>query len=267
MRKTLLKYLKPSTSKKITNQILEVWSGDYNSWEDAEKKCSGYNENSILEKCKDALLKVKNNEAVYERDSFLFDKIEYSWPLLAGLEKVSIENNNTLKVLDFGGSLGSTYFQNRSFLGNINLTWGIVEQSHFVECGKEYFEDDTLHFYNTIDEALKKFTPNVLIVSSVLQYLRDPYVWLEKMNSLEIDYIIIDRTALVDLDRDILTVQNVPKEIYEASYPSWFLREEMILEKLENYSLISDFDGTIESKIWLNNFINAFWKGYILKIK
>ena len=253
MRKTILKYLKPTTSKKITTPIPEVWSGAYNSWEDAEKKCSGYNENSILEKCKDALLKVKNNEAVYERDSFLFDKIEYSWPLLAGLEKVSIENNNTLKVLDFGGSLGSTYFQNRSFLGNINLTWGIVEQLHFVECGKEYFESEELKFYGSMREALNNFKPNVVILSSVIQYLKEPYVWLEKINNLEIDYIIIDRTALVDLDRDILTVQNVPKEIYEASYPSWFLLEEKILEKLKNYSLISDFDGTIETKILLNN--------------
>jgi putative methyltransferase (TIGR04325 family) len=116
-------------------------------------------------------------------------------------------------------------------------------------------------------EALNNFKPNVVILSSVIQYLKEPYVWLEKINNLEIDYIIIDRTALVDLDRDILTVQNVPKEIYEASYPSWFLLEEKILEKLKNYSLISDFDGTIETKILLNNSINAYWKGYILKKK
>ena len=59
--------------------------------------------------------KVKNGEAVYERDSVLFDEIQYSWGLLAGLEKAALEHDGKLCVLDFGGSLGSTYYQNKQF--------------------------------------------------------------------------------------------------------------------------------------------------------
>ena len=256
-----------SNNKPIVIETPAIWSGDYSSWEDAEKNCTGYNENLILEKCKNSLLKVKNGEAVYERDSFLFDKIQYSWPLLAGLQKAAIENNNKLKVVDFGGSLGSTYYQNKNFLANVDITWGIVEQENFVDCGKKYFQDDHLKFFNNVEEALTFYKPNVLILSSVLQYLQEPYVWLEKFNALNIEYIIIDRTAMVDLEKDLLTVQNVPKEIYEASYPSWFLREKAILEKLYNYKVFTDFEGTIESKILLNNSINGHWKGFILQKK
>jgi hypothetical protein len=81
-----------------------MWQGDYHSWNEALSKTTGYDTEIILEKCKNALLKVKNGEAVYERDSVIFDTIQYSWALLCCLQKVAIENNNNLYIIDFGGS-------------------------------------------------------------------------------------------------------------------------------------------------------------------
>jgi putative methyltransferase (TIGR04325 family) len=38
-------------------------------------------------------------------------------------------SQNKLSILDFGGALGSSYFQNRNILKNkLNFKWGIVEQ-------------------------------------------------------------------------------------------------------------------------------------------
>ena len=56
---------------------------------------------------------------VYERDSVLFDTIRYSWPLLSDLLRAASEDQNHLSVLDFGGSLGSSYYQNRVFLSHL----------------------------------------------------------------------------------------------------------------------------------------------------
>ncbi len=55
-------------------------SGDYRSWDEAMTASTGYDSGIILEKTKAALLKVKNGEAAYERDSVLFDEIQYAWP-------------------------------------------------------------------------------------------------------------------------------------------------------------------------------------------
>lgn len=54
------------------------WFGNYPTWNDAQKECSGYENKVILEVVKNAILKVKNGEAVYERDSVLFDEIQES---------------------------------------------------------------------------------------------------------------------------------------------------------------------------------------------
>ena len=51
--------------------------GNYKSWDSAVKECSGYDSDDIIEKTKNSALKVKNGHAVFERDSYIFDKIHH----------------------------------------------------------------------------------------------------------------------------------------------------------------------------------------------
>jgi putative methyltransferase (TIGR04325 family) len=244
----------------------EIWSGNYSSWNEAQFSCTGYDSSPILEKCKNSLLKVKKGEAVYERDSVLFDKIQYSLGLLVGLQRTALGNDGKLCVLDFGGSLGSTYYQNKEILSSLKeLKWCIVEQTHFVDCGKKYFEDEQLKFYVNIEDCLAKHKPNVLLISGVLQYLENPYEWIEKFVALGITNIIIDRTSFVESEMDIITVQNVPDSIYEASYPAWFFNKAKFMSKLtKQYNLIFEFDSKYTDPIKLNN-IKAYWSGFVLE--
>jgi putative methyltransferase (TIGR04325 family) len=116
------------------------WQGNFSSWKEAENKSIGYGDPPILEKVKTSLLKVKNGEAVYERDSVIFDTIEYSWELLSILMWVAAQNNGNLNIIDFGGSLGSSYYQNKYFLDKLpSVGWNIVEQTNFTEEGKTLF--------------------------------------------------------------------------------------------------------------------------------
>ncbi len=228
------------------------WSGNYTSWTEALKNSTGYDNNTILEECKTSLLKVKNGEKAYERDSVVFDEIQYSWGLLAGLLHAAVNNDNKLRVLDFGGSLGSSYFQNRVLLKPLKETnWCIVEQEHFVDCGKSYFADDILKFYHTIEQCLVENRPNVLLLSSVIQYLEEPYVWLKKFQDIGIPTIIIDRTGFLENESDRITVQNVPQSIYKASYPCWFFNTSKFVEsfKNNNYTEIGHWDSPFETNV------------------
>ena len=104
------------------------WIGNYANWQEAQIRSVGYDTEEILGTVRDSLLKVKNGEAIYERDSVVFDQIQYSWPLLAGLLFCSVKLEGHLKILDVGGSLGTTYFQNKKFLDHLkSVSWNIVE--------------------------------------------------------------------------------------------------------------------------------------------
>ncbi|MEO5911175.1 MAG: TIGR04325 family methyltransferase [Pelobium sp.] len=243
-----------------------TWSGDFKTWDDAEAECTGYDTDLILEECKNSMLKIKSGEAVYERDSVLFDEIHYNWGLVAGLQKAAMENNGELCVLDFGGSLGSSFYQNRDFLNlNKKLTWCIVEQENFVKCGKENFETEELKFYYDIEECLRTNKPNVILLGSVLQYLQDPYEWLERLIELNISYIIIDRTAFIDVASDLLTIQTVPDSIYKASYPAWFFSIAKFDHAIRKYQKIANFDSGYTPPMVINNKVSAKWSGLILR--
>jgi putative methyltransferase (TIGR04325 family) len=210
---------------------------------------------------RDALLKVKAGEAVYERDSVLFDTIQYSWPLLAGLLWTASRNGNRLNLVDFGGSLGSSYFQNRKFFEHLSeLRWNIVEQGHFVECGKRHFEDGRLAFYRDLGECCREQQPGTIILSSVLQYLEHPFDLLKEIFSFGFEVIIIDRTPFLEGGEDMITVQKVPPEIYEASYPARFFSEEKFLRFFSgNYDLVADFETADKANI------RSSFKGLIFK--
>jgi putative methyltransferase (TIGR04325 family) len=222
------------------------FSGHYTDWETASAQASGYDSVLILEQVKQAMLKIKAGEAAFERDSVLFDEVQHSFPVLAGLLRAAVENGNQLSVLDFGGSLGSSYFQCRDFLSVVPLLkWGVVEQEHFVHCGQRIFETAQLRFFYTIAECLQQSSPNVALLSSVLQYLPKPYHVLDELMNSRVPYIVIDRTPFGDQETDFITVQRVPPSIYVASYPCWVFGKRSFLDKFRTrYEVIALFDGS-----------------------
>jgi putative methyltransferase (TIGR04325 family) len=219
--------------------------GDFHSWNEAMCASTGYDSEIILEKTKTALLKVKSGDVAYERDSVLFDKIQYAWPVLAGLLWVAARSGGRLNVMDFGGSLGSSYYQNQAFLSSLPVAarWNIVEQSKHVGIGKAHFEDDCLRFYKSIAECLTDTRPNIVLLSSALQYLEHPYKIFDQIQELPCDHIIIDRTPFWDGLCDRLCVQTVPPSIYPASYPSWiFSRQQFFSNLHDDWHVLVTFD-------------------------
>lgn len=221
------------------------FSGRYGDWASASKSAGGYDAELILEKVKRATLEVIAGRAASERDSVLFSEVQHSFPVLAGLLRGAAENGGRLSVLDFGGSLGSSYFQCRNFLSVLgSLSWNVVEQPHFVRCGRECVESGQLKFYFTIDEALRENKPNVVLLSSVLQYLHEPYLVLSELMQSKVDYLIIDRTPFNEAHHDAITIQHVPPSIYPASYPCRIFSKQALLEYLSRqYEIVAEFDS------------------------
>jgi len=238
-----------------------LFEGDYATWGEASTQCTGYDAEGILAKVLDATRKVKCGEAAFERDSVLFDHIEYAWPVLSGLMWVAARNGGRLNVLDFGGSLGSSYFQNRNFLQTLpEVRWNVVEQVNYVEAGRAYIQNEQLKFFRTIEECLQTNQPNVILLSGVLQYLPDPYSLLKELLAIQASAVILDRTCYLNQGkRELIKIQHVPATVYAASYPCRFFLEEKLsnfisgsgYRKLEAFESIDQLDAI------------ASWKGHI----
>jgi len=175
---------------------------------------------------------------------------------------IAAQNKGVLNVLGFGGALGSTYFQNKKFIQNlISVKWCIVEQPNFVKTGKQCFEDDNLKFYYSIDECLNDEKVDVILLSSVLQYIEKPYELLDKIKSTHMNYILFDRTPFVNIE-DRITIQKVHPKIYKAKYPCWFFNKQKFLSYFEDdYELIHQFNALDHANI------KSEFKGFLFKLK
>jgi putative methyltransferase (TIGR04325 family) len=257
---TLKKFIPPVVYEKLQASSLRRhgWFGDFQSWTEAERASKGYDSEVILERVKTAMKKVENGEAAYERDSVVFAEMEYDWPIVGSLCWVASQDGGRLNVLDFGGSLGSTFYRNKGILKYLNeLRWNVVEQPSFVKAGKDLFESDQLRFYNSIENCLNENKVNVVLLSSVLPYIKDPYGLLKQLEGFK--FIIIDKMPLIKANIDRLTIQKVPKSIYPASYPAWFFSERKFMDYISrHFKIVADFNRDTKA-----NFPSQF-KGFVL---
>ena len=204
--------------------------GDFQSWAEAEAVSTGYADKAILDQTLKAARRVKSGEASFERDGVAFQAMEDNGPLAWALKRVA-DRYRRLHVLDFGGSLGSTYYQMKSTRASIDVKWAIVEQPAHVDVGIREFANAELSFHTTIEEACESEQFEVLLLSGVLQCLQDPFQFLDSFLDRQFPAVILDRTPFTVGDRRRLTVQHVPKRIYPATYPSWFFAETELMAK------------------------------------
>jgi len=227
-----------------------IHQGPYPSWDDALANSDGYDAQVILDKTLAATLKVKSGEAVFERDSFLYDKPEYPYFVISSLLYIFLIKKAKLSILDFGGSLGSTFFQIRKFTRPLdNLKWSVVEQKKHVTAGRQYLENDHLRFYYTIQECLSSEKPDVALLSGVLHIVENPYEVIEAIQKSEIDYVIVDRQPLSPNDMEQVYVKNVPPYIYAASYPMWVLSESRFRNTWSDYKLEAEDEEFIKLEV------------------
>jgi putative methyltransferase (TIGR04325 family) len=224
---------------------------EFKDWESAAKAGCGYDAAHILERVSAATELVERGGGAYERDSVVFDEVQHSFPVLAGLLRAAAERHGELRVLDFGGSLGSSYRQCRDFLRPLGaLAWNIVEQPHFVQRGRDRFASAELQFFGSIEEACATAIPDVALASSVLQYLRDADATIAALRDCGCRYVIIDRTPLHEGSEDRLVLQEVPDAIYAARYPCWIFSRQRLRGRMgPGWEVLAEFDSAVDGSM------------------
>jgi putative methyltransferase (TIGR04325 family) len=236
---------------KRTRRAAVEYSGDFASWEEASAVGAGYDAEAILDKVIRATRQVTSGERTYERDSVTFDTIEYSWPLLASLLQAALECGS-LRVIDFGGALGSTWRQNFRYLGRLRLptSWSVVEQEHFVTAGRKEFTTDVLSFHDSIGMAARGGVDVALFASS-LCYVADPEAVLNEIALTDARFLLLDRHPTVAGVRDRIVLQRVREPIYNASYPVRISGIDRLLgQTLRSWRLIEQWDCDLQPAPW-----------------
>lgn len=225
----------------------EWFRGDFAAWPDAAAQSGGYADPAILERVVTAARAVRDGRAAYERDGVAFAAPRVHHALLAALFRTALGAGGGLRVADVGGGLGSLYWQHRRWLAAIApLSWWVVEQPHYVAAGRREFATPALSFSETLAEAWVGGV-DIALLSSVVQYVPEPYGLLQDVLSREPEWLLVDRLPLLPGSRDRLCIECVPAEVGAASYPAWFLAEERFRAAVgPSYEWVDEFPTLLE---------------------
>jgi putative methyltransferase (TIGR04325 family) len=218
------------------------FQGDYPDWTAARAAAAGYDDASVLVRVLAATREVRSGRARWERDGVAFTEPAVHAPVLTALRAAAEREAGPLVVVDFGGSLGSTWWQHRSALADLpGVQWRVVEQPHFVRAGAE-FTDGSLSFHDSIDAAVRSGDRPVILLSSVLPYVESPLTLLDGIARRGFRTVIIDRTPLVRSGPTRLVVQQTPPGLGGGSYPCWLLARAQLLARLgPDYKLVAEW--------------------------
>ena len=82
--KSIIKLFIPPLILKIILKIISKKKfdrRDFSSWKEALKNTTSYDTDDVFNKTLQSARKVRDGKAVYERDSVIFDNIQYDWQL------------------------------------------------------------------------------------------------------------------------------------------------------------------------------------------
>ena len=224
----------------------------FNNWQTAQNQSDGYATDPVLASIVKASRTVAQGDALYDRDGVTYHTFAENAHLVAALRHI-LEKEGRFQVLDFGGSLGSTYRQHRWFLSDMtDFVWCVVEQSPFVETGKRLFENNKLKFDTTISSAFKQYKPNIALLSNALQRIEQPNAVLDELMQLDIPYLFIDQIPTIKGRENRITQSVFPAKKCKSSYPSWLFAEDVFKEKLQQYYRILDEFDANDAQLNLN---------------
>lgn len=239
---------------KLKNKFLQVANqkshsglaliGPYDSFEEATQRSSGYNSQIILDKVFNAVVDVLEGNYAYERDGTTFA----IRPSIDNLRRILIAHLQEDDVLaDFGGGLGCAFVNNRDLFRHSNR-YIVVEQSIFVEAGRDLSKKYGLPIQFIDNLCHLPVKPDIIILSGVLQYIPNAEQVLRKVAELMPRLIIVDRTAFAPNNSSPKWwIQDEPVYYqFPISYPIRPLPLETIISLLSQYSVLERWTNSFD---------------------
>jgi putative methyltransferase (TIGR04325 family) len=157
--------------------------------------------------------------------------------LLAG----AMSDRGALRVIDFGGGVGSGFVQLLSSLpGDVALDYVIVESAAMCQAGRSIFGADTRIGFETrlpaVSEAL-----DIVYLNAVLPYIDDYRAVLQQIAGLAPRHVLFARLAAGDVPTFASRQLNLPGRVF----PYWFLNLGEVIQIMTGagYRLASDGHG------------------------
>ncbi|MDB0022452.1 methyltransferase, TIGR04325 family [Flavobacteriaceae bacterium] len=212
------------------------------SWDHALKNSHNYNQDKLVNNIFLSTQNVLKKKYKYESDGINFNNLNIDHNFLESLKKC-IKTDNTI-LLDFGGSLGTTFFKYHDLISkNKLIEWFIIEQEKIFEKSKILNFPINLKFFKNIDEIQVK--PDIILLGSVLQYIEHHNKLLTKLISLKPNYVFIERTIFSINNLEPIYIQENYFNFKKTSYPVRAISLKLLIKFMlkANYIVVNKYEN------------------------
>lgn len=243
LHKRLRSLLAPLVRRVIPSRL--PMKGPYGGYLLAMAETIGYDSPLVTQQVEEATRAVIEGRAIYERDGTAF-AARPSLPIHTALGSLLAPSST---IADFGGGLGGLYI-NAPELFPPGCRCLVIEQHSMVVAGRrlasahalaiEFFEADDLSAIPPVD---------VLVLSSVLQYLPDPWPLLNALlHQLRPRSVIVDRTAVRRGDSRWFVQTNPGYYEHPVTYPIQVLDCDRLRRSFPGYQLKREWRNSFDAQ-------------------
>jgi putative methyltransferase (TIGR04325 family) len=165
---------------------------------------------------------------------------EHPLPPVVALLASSVDT--PVRVLDFGGGIGNSFFPLVKSLPTFDLVeFHVIETVAICRLSREVYKKfHNLHFHDELPREIKKF--DIVHAGNSLHYIEDWRMMLEKYARYEPRLIMLSGLNAGDIETYV-TYQNY----YGSKIPVWFWNIREIIEALRNLDYKLIYQSLLES--------------------
>lgn len=225
--------------------IDNLWEGIYGHFRDVPAKGGGHQGSEWLEKsiarAKEQLAQLAQSGSVPASPAYDASLL----PMLAATVGAGLGGKRPLRVVDFGGGLGSAYLPCRAALAHeIRLDFHIVEMPEMVEAGKELFADnDEVTFHSELPEVAARV--DIVHLGSSLHYVEDWQGLLGRLAAFDPDHFLF--TDLAAGDNPTFATAQV---YYDSRIPVWMFNLSEIVDRMAGLGWRPLFKATFRASLF-----------------
>ncbi len=251
IRLVTLKLIPTGISKKLGL----IGLNKFDSYQEALQYCSG----GAYEQ--EQLIKLILEKTIRYAESLDREPLEISatqaYSLLALIKPIT-NQQEVIKVLDFGGACGAHYFHIRKMIDkHIRFQWVVVETPTMVKYAKT-LENDELSFVSDMSAAQEILGQiDIVHASGVLHFVDEPFKYLQQIVDSGAQCLLLHRLGLNEADQDIVALHysklswnghGALPEGYQdrwIQYPCIFVSEQRFLRMIKSkYDITMRFEDS-----------------------
>lgn len=192
-----------------------LWEGVYDSFAEVPVEGPGFAGGDWLEKSAEKLAGLRSLATDTGTVGQLTGYTESLLPVIAGIVQAK---SQAVRILDFGGGLGFSFYQvKRGLASSDALAFHIVDIEAVCAAGEEYFsEEPQIRFHSSLaDVAHERF--DIVHIGSSLQYIENWQDQLAQLCAMDAEYVLMANIPAGDIET-FATAQNY----YGSKIACWF---------------------------------------------